>query len=148
MTEIKYITPNDKEFLHIINIRKTVFIEEQGADKAQEFDCYDRGDGKSLYALLYMDKEPVATARLIADDKGFKLSRVAILKQYRGKGLGKTIAGTLIKKAFDQGADTVFVDAQKHAVPFYEKMGFVVIGSEITDRGLPHIPMRISRSKL
>lgn len=120
-------------------IRTCVFTNEQGADADSEFDSYD---STSLFALLYDDKnEPVGTARIAKTDAGFKIGRIAILKEYRGKGFGADIVRAVTEKAFEMGADKVLVDAQNYAVPFYEKLGFKIKGSEITDRGLPHIPM-------
>ncbi|MGN0521663.1 MAG: GNAT family N-acetyltransferase [Eubacterium sp.] len=146
MINIKYVTPNDSEFLFVKEIRKTVFLDEQGADSEQEFDSFDNNEGSALFVLLYDENVPVATARLANTEKGLKLGRVAILKPYRGKGFGSIIVRMLVEKAFEIGADKVFVDAQTHAVPFYEKIGFKVTGTQITDRGLAHIPMSISRS--
>ena len=33
------------------------------------------------------------------------------------------------------------MDAQKHAVPFYEKFGFLVISDEYLEEGIPHVDM-------
>ena len=111
---------------------------EQGADADNEFDEYDK---TSLFALLYEGDKPVGTARIAETAAGIKIGRIAILKECRGKGYGADIVKAVTDRAFDMGADKVLVDAQNYAVPFYEKLGFKVIGAEITDRGLPHIPM-------
>lgn len=138
MTEIKFITCNDKDYDIVKNIRTAVFTDEQGADGETEFDSYDL---TADFALLYEDKKAVATARVAHLKNGFKIGRIAVTKERRGKGYGAEIVKAVCKKAFEEGADKVFVDAQNYAVPFYEKLGFKVIGDEIIDRGLPHIPM-------
>lgn len=140
MTEIKFITCNDSEYETVKSIRTCVFTVEQGADGESEFDRYDNS---SLFALLYRDKKAVGTARVVLTEKGYKIGRIAILKEYRGQGLGADIVKAVCEKAFEKGAETVYVDAQNYAVPFYQKLGFKVIGAEITDRGLPHIPMML-----
>lgn len=142
MYNIKFINHNDSDFSKVKMIRTTVFTREQGADADGEFDCYDDG---AVFALLYDGNEAVATARVAVTDKGYKIGRIAVLKQYRGKGLGSAVVRAVTQSAFDKGAQRVFVDAQNYAVPFYEKMGFKVSGSEITDRGLPHIPMTLEK---
>lgn len=140
MNNIKIIDCNSSDFELVKNIRTAVFSNEQGADADGEFDCYDaRKD--SIYALLYDDKTAVGTARIAFTDKCVKIGRIAILKAFRGRGYGADIVNFVTKTAFDSGAEAVYVDAQNYAVPFYEKLGFKVIGSEIIDRGLPHIPM-------
>lgn len=141
MDSIKFIGFNDAEFEYVKAIRTEVFTEEQGANASEEFDAYDK---TAVFALLYDKDKAVATARLAQTDNGFKIGRIAVLKQYRGKGLGAVIVRAVCEKAAREGAKTVFVDAQNYAVPFYEKLGFNVIGNQIFDRGLPHIPMRLA----
>lgn len=144
MIDIKYISCCDSEFEFIKQIRKKVFIAEQGAYANEEFDSFD-DDKNTVFALLYYDNKPAGTARLVKTDDGCKIGRIAILKEYRGMGFGKTLVCALVEKAFIC-EKKVFVDAQNHAVDFYKKIGFKIIGDEIIDRGLPHIPMCILRS--
>lgn len=138
MTEIRFITSKDDDFSVVKKIRTAVFTNEQGADGKAEFDKFDE---TADFALLYENEKAVATARVVFTEKGYKIGRIAVLKECRGKGYGAEIVKAVCKKAFDYGAENIFVDAQNYAVPFYEKLGFKVIGSEIIDRGLPHIPM-------
>ncbi|MDD6728770.1 MAG: GNAT family N-acetyltransferase [Eubacteriales bacterium] len=146
MMNIKYISSGDEDFSLVKSIRTEVFTMEQGADAKGEFDKYDLPESDSLYALLFEDNEALATARLALTDKGYKIGRIAVKKSQRGKGLGEKIVRAVCDKAFEKGADTVLVDAQNYAVPFYEKFGFEVIGDEIFDRGLPHMPMSLDKN--
>lgn len=143
---IKFIKSTDDDFACVKSIRGTVFTKEQGADSAGEFDNYDLARADSDYALLYDGENAVATARLTKTDNGYKIGRIAVLKESRGKGCGKRIVRAVIEKALEAGADIVYVDAQNYAVPFYEKFGFEVIGSEIVDRGLAHMPMSLDKN--
>ena len=135
---IDFFDSSAAEFEIVKAIRTCVFTNEQGADADNEFDEYDK---TSLFALLYEGDKPVGTARIAETAAGIKIGRIAILKECRGKGYGADIVKAVTDRAFDMGADKVLVDAQNYAVPFYEKLGFKVIGAESTDRGLPHIPM-------
>lgn len=135
---IDFFDSSAAEFEIVKAIRTCVFTNEQGADADNEFDEYDK---TSLFALLYEGDKPVGTARIAETASGIKIGRIAILKECRGKGYGADIVKAVTDRAFDMGADKVLVDAQNYAVPFYEKLDFKVIGAEITDRGLPHIPM-------
>lgn len=144
MVNIKFITAEDTEFKFVKAIRTAVFTDEQGADADREFDSLD---SISDFALLYENENAVAAARVVKTPKGYKIGRIAVLKKYRGKGYGEAVVRAVTQKAFDCGADTVYVDAQNHAVPFYEKIGFKVMGGEIIDRGLPHTPMSVSREE-
>lgn len=135
---IDFFDSSAENFEIVKAIRTRVFTNEQGADADGEFDEYDE---KSIFALLYEDDLPVGTARIAETAAGVKIGRIAILKECRGKGYGADIVRAVTKRAFDMGADRVLVDAQNYAVPFYERLGFHIIGTEIMDRGLPHIPM-------
>lgn len=138
MNNIIFIDYNDDRFEIVKQIRTTVFTNEQGANAHEEFDCYDKS---STFALLYEGENAVGTARIAKTDKGYKIGRIAIMKSCRGKGYGALIVNAVTDKAVQMDADKVYVDAQNYAVPFYEKLGFKIIGDEIIDRGLKHIPM-------
>lgn len=137
---IKYLRYDDEAFNNVRALREAVFIKEQGAIADEEFDEYDK---TALFILILSGGCPVATARIAETPNGFKIGRIVVDKNKRGSGYGALVVNTAVKKALELGADEVFVDAQNHAVPFYEKLGFKVIGSEIIDRGLVHTPMRI-----
>lgn len=144
MSNVRFITAEDSDYKIVRNIRIAVFTDEQGADADKEFDEFD---SFSDFALLYDGENTVATARIVKTSKGYKIGRIAVLKEYRGNGYGEDIVRAVTEKAFDYGADKVYVDAQNYAVPFYEKIGFKVIGEELIDRGLPHIPMSVSKEE-
>lgn len=132
----------DSRFQYVKDIRINVFSREQGVNLSEEFDSLD---SSAKFALLYLDGKPAATARIAATDKGVKIGRIAVLKKYRGTGLGRAVVSAVTNKAFDDGASRVLVDSQNYAVGFYQKLGFSVIGEEVTDRGLPHIPMAVTK---
>lgn len=144
MNNIKLLSFYDEDFETVKYIRTTVFIEEQGAIAEEEFDEYDK---ISTFAILYDNDCAVGTARFVLTEQGYKIGRIALLKNGRGKGYGADIVRFVVQKVFEQGADFVLVDSQNYAVPFYEKIGFKVIGREIVDRGLAHIPMRIEKGE-
>lgn len=145
MFKIILITADNDNFQLVKNIRTAVFTNEQGADKKQEFDCFDEVGASAVFALLFDEENPAGTARLVLNENGYKIGRVAVLKDFRGRRYGDVLVRTLLEKAFSMGADEIFVDAQNHAVAFYEKIGFKIIGGEITDRGLKHIQMSIKK---
>jgi len=145
MFKISLITADHDNFQYVKDIRTSVFVDEQGIDSSLEFDRFDKVAAPALFALLEDEGAAAATARLVLTEKGYKLGRVAVLKEFRGMGYGDAVVRTLLEKAFSLGAQEVFMDAQNHAVPFYEKIGFKIVGGEITDRGLNHIQMSIKK---
>lgn len=141
---IKYLRYDDNDFAYVRALRKAVFIDEQGAISNEEFDEYDRN---ALFILILNANRHIATARIADTSKGVKIGRIAVDKNERGSGYGSLIVNTAVEKAIELGADEVYVDAQNYAIPFYEKLGFRVIGSEIIDRGLVHTPMKILKGE-
>ena len=74
-----------------------------------------------------------------------KIGRIAVLKEYRGKHYGATVVNAVVAKSIEAGAERIYVDAQNHAVNFYEKLGFRICGRELVDRGIVHTPMCIDK---
>ena len=147
MIDIKIIKASSSLFDAVKYIRISVFVEEQGINALDEFDKFDQVDSNCEYVLLFDNNEPVATSRICRYDNCFKIGRIAVLKPFRGKHYGAIVVKQAIDAAFENGAKSVFVDAQNYAVPFYEKIGFKVCGEQIYDRGLPHIPMVIAKGE-
>lgn len=122
------------------DIRTDVFIAEQGVIASQEFDLFDEVTSSAYFAAAYENGRVVGTGRLVIGNK-YKIGRIAVRREQRGKGIGSQIVSALLEKASSLGAESVYVDAQQKAVPFYEKFGFEICGKDIIDRGLPHSPM-------
>src|SRR2546426_12839481 len=74
-------------------IRFTVFVEEQGVPREIELDEMDE---RSLHALAFEDGQPVATGRLLPDGH---IGRMAVLKKWRGRGIG----GPVLQQLADKG---------------------------------------------
>lgn len=120
-------------------VRKTVFVAEQGYTLQEEF---DECDSVCPHLVLFDGQTPVATGRLVLlGDGTAKLGRIAVLKEYRGQHLGAQIVQELLKRAKKSGAVRAYVSAQSYAVPFYNKFGFREYGGEYLDGRIPHRDM-------
>ena len=107
----------------IFDIRKRVFIDEQGYDLALERDEFDN---MAIYALVFDENDvPAGTGRLYIDENShFKLGRICVLKENRGQGLGDLIMRMLLYRAQDLNAGSVSLVCQVENVPFYTRYGF------------------------
>ena len=110
-------------------------------------------DKEAIFVLAYERNElgeeiPVATGRLIFLEDRFKIGRIAVKKQFRGKHYGDFVVRMLLDKAFSMGAKEVFVGAQVHAIPFYERIGFVKQEEEYWEDGVYHLMMKMEYSSL
>lgn len=69
------------------------------------------------------------------------IGRMAVLKDWRGRGVGRALLQTLLDLAVRQGLPRVTLSAQTHALGFYERAGFHVVGEPFMDAGIPHRKM-------
>lgn len=120
-------------------IRRKVFIEEQGVPEDIELDSLDQTSG---HIVIYDDKRPIGTGRLLEEDGLVLIGRVAVLKEYRSQKIGSIVVNQLRAKAFKDGATEVHLHAQKAVQGFYEKLGFVAYGEEFEEAGIRHISMK------
>jgi len=116
-------------------IREQVFIAEQGVSPELE---WDGEDSESIHFLALDGDWPIGTARLSADGH---ISRVCVLKDWRGLGVGEKILQALIAEAERRGLKQQRLCAQVQAAPFYQKQGFVIESSEFLDAGIAHVDM-------
>ena len=119
----------------IKRIRNEVFSMEQGIDANLDFDGQDR---EAVHVLVIYDGKYVGTGRMLADGH---IGRLAVLKAYRGRGLGAKAVLVLVKEAENIGVNRVYLGAQKQAVGFYEKLGFTVYGEPYIEVNIEHIHM-------
>lgn len=122
------------------SIRLEVFVKEQGVDEEAEFDDFDM---QVPHFVIFLDGEAVATGRIIPYGEGtVKFGRIAVKKDKRGLGLGEKVVLELLKKAREDGAKKVLIGSQSHAVGFYEKCGFSLVGTpEYLEENIPHFDM-------
>ncbi len=119
-------------------IRKVVFVEEQGVPLQEEIDKHDE---QAIHILVFDGGVPVGTGRVFKDGEQWYIGRVAVLRESRGKGVGRLIMEKLIARARERGAKSVFVHSQMSAMDFYRKLGFAEQGQEFMDAGIPHKEM-------
>ncbi len=95
-------------------------------------------DGEAKHVLAFVDGLPIGTGRILNNGH---IGRVAVLKNYRGLGIGKSIMKDLIKWAQDMNLEKVWLSSQWHAHSFYLDLGFVCVGEIYKEAGIDHIKM-------
>ena len=116
-------------------VRMTVFSEEQGVDPAIDFDGLD---DEAFHVLCRDNGNPVGTGRMLDDGH---IGRVAVLSEYRSRGVGTKIMQLLIDTARANNYRRIYLHAQVGAVPFYDKLGFFACGKNFEEAGILHTPM-------
>lgn len=122
-------------------VRKQVFVQEQGVPEELELD----GKDSESIVFLILDPKPqspnqaLATCRCRKVEGGVKVERFAVLKTYRGMGLGKRMMQSVLAYF---PLDTVFLNAQKPVVSYYQNLGFEVCSQLFYEAGIPHYTMQ------
>lgn len=120
-------------------IRTEVFVKEQKCPAEEEFDNYDN---TAIHFIAFYDGKLASCARLLTVNESiYKIGRIAVLSQFRKKGIGKKMCMHIIDKIKSLGGKIVKLDAQIHAKGFYESMGFTAQGEEFMEVNIPHITM-------
>ncbi|GKX30309.1 hypothetical protein SH1V18_27890 [Vallitalea longa] len=135
----------DKDIKDALFVRDEVFVNEQNIDYNIVFDGIDE---EAIHVVVYEDKSPVGTGRLIFKDGIYLIGRIAVLKNKRGNNYGDLVVKMLIQKAFDSGADYIEVHSQLKAVPFYKKIGFVEYGEVYSEADISHLNMKLEKGKM
>jgi predicted GNAT family N-acyltransferase len=124
-----------------LSIRYQVFVQGQNIPIHEEVDGLD---SSSEHFLLFHNQTPVGTARIRYPEDFAKIERVAILEAYQGQGLGHILMNFIIEDIRQNyRVKKVKLGAQTYAIPFYERLGFLVCSSEYLDAGIPHKDMQI-----
>jgi predicted GNAT family N-acyltransferase len=113
-----------------------VFCDEQGVSRMEEFDGLDE---TCRHFLASVEQLRVGTARMRSLETGeTKIERVAVLKEYRGLGIGRM----LMRQIMDQiGAAPMVLNAQFHTKAFYKGLGFTAVGEVFDEAGIDHVKM-------
>ncbi len=145
-------------FAAIRDIRVKVFVEEQGCPLEEEMEfeeeshhflfCLDRDDSVTI------EGKAVACGRWRRTDYGFKIERMAVLKEFRALSIGKTLLKLVIEDIFlTQKAALsasnapihslrIYLHSQSDKVAFYKAASyFSCIGEEFDECGINHYKM-------
>ena len=132
--------PQDAEPIHAI--RQQVFVIEQRIDPALEW----TGDDDQFRSILALDadQKPIGTGRIKVAAATATIGRMAVLKDWRGVGVGTAILRRLIEIGKADGADRFELSAQVSAIDFYQKLGFIASGDVYLDADIEHRKMTLT----
>ena len=135
-----------QELYDILKLRVNVFVVEQCCPYPE----LDDKDQSALHLCFREEGELVAYLRIM--DRGVSSEYVTlgrVISARRRQGLGSALLREGIRQAEERfGAESIYLEAQVYAIPFYEKQGFRVISEEFPEDGIPHVKMLRSREKL
>lgn len=120
-------------------VRETVFVVEQQVPVEEEWDALDPA---SVHVIARDDHgRPIGTGRLTPERR---IGRMAVLREWRGRGVGDAMLRTLLEQARARHWPGVSLNAQLAAIPFYQRAGFDIEGEEFIEAGIRHRAMRLA----
>ncbi len=129
-----------EEFPLCLEIRREVFVEEQGVAWDEELDGLDP---ECVQFLAFDGETVVGTARLRVTEEGLaKAERVAVRAAWRKRSVGRALMDALEIEAAKRGLAEMFLAAQLGAIPFYERLGYRAEGPRFLEAEIVHRHMR------
>lgn len=121
-------------------IRREVFVLEQNVDESEEYEFEE----ESTHYIAMVDGAYAGTARWRLTEKGVKLERFAVRKEFRSIGVGSHLLSTLIND-IPLEHSYLYLHAQLTAMGLYEKYSFVSEGEMFEEAGIQHYKMVLKR---
>lgn len=121
-------------------LRQRVFVVEQ---RCHYLDA-DGRDPEALHLLARRGGALVGYLRVLPPTGGDppRIGRVVTSPEARGTGLGRPLMHEGMRGARERhGAVPIRIEAQSHLAAFYGSLGFVIVGPEYDEDGIPHVPM-------
>ena len=140
----------------ILDLRSSVFIDEQLVPEEEEIDDLDTlesiVDDKVIHLIAKENNKIIATARMFVEGNSIissskethlHVGRVAVRYNARKTGVGRLVMDKCHQVAADRGYSIVTLSAQVQALGFYEKLGYQARGKIYLDAGIEHRDMDI-----
>jgi predicted GNAT family N-acyltransferase len=130
-------------------IRRRVFIEEQRVPESEEWDEFDlHPETVHLLAQTASGSSAAYLRVVFLPDDQVKITRLAVYKAFRKKGIAHLLLKHAIKRALKNRPRSIFLNAQIDAISLYEKLGFVQEGVDFMEAGILHKKMRFQNAAL
>ncbi len=103
-------------------------------DKFQSYEALEnqvRNEGYT-YLLIRRGDRPVGFVGYVPDERGVYLSKIYILKEFRGQGLSRRLLNCVIDDARARGAHVIHLTVNRdneHSIAVYKSLGFEPVGS-------------------
>lgn len=140
-----WIDTDSPRFPEWVELRQRVLRDPLGLRYSEE-DLAAERDQRHLLAIDPASDDllgGLAVADLGGDPKVWKIRQVAIAAVQQGRGIGRDLMLIAMQEAREKDVGEIILHSRADVVPFYEKLGFVVVGEEFLEVGIPHRKMVI-----
>ena len=129
------------ELYVILQLRSEVFVVEQDC----VYQDLDNKDQDAFHVLGVLDNEIVAYARIFKPGDYFlesSIGRIVVKKEFRKFKYGyKLVENSIQFIENNLQQNTILISAQSYLTKFYNSLGFIRVGEEYLEDGIPHIKM-------
>ena len=142
MANITYkLVTTDEEMRDALEVRRQVFVQEQGVSEDLE---YDGQDEEALHMVVKNEGRVIGTARVrfLANNQA-KIERLAILKPFRRRGIGSNIFSFLKQELKSRQTEQIIIHAQCAIIAFHKSCGFKETGPAFWEAGIKHRKMQL-----
>ena len=119
-------------------VRWRVFVEEQHVPPAVE---RDEWDASAAHVIVESNGTVVATGRLVAHDGTGHIGRIAVLPEWRRRGIAGRVIVALEAEAARRGLREISLHSQFYIQGLYDQHGYRVSGPVFLEAGIDHVPM-------
>lgn len=129
------------ELYEILKARTEIFIMEQNI----HYQDMDNVDYKSLHCFFMEENKVIAYLRAFYQEDNNDIVRICrVLTLRHGNEIGRELMEKSIVAIKEKmKCKKISMDAQKHAVGFYEKFGFQVVSDDFLEEGVVHVVMEL-----
>ena len=129
------------ELYEILKARSEIFIMDQNI----HYQDMDNIDYKSLHCFLMEENKVIAYLRAFYQENNSDIVRIGrVLTLKHGNGIGRELMEKSIMAIKEKmNCKKISMDAQKHAVGFYEKFGFKSVSDDFLEEGVVHVVMEL-----
>lgn len=120
----------------LARVREIVFVQEQGVPREIEQDALD----PDCHHVIARDAHgnAIGTGRLTPRHT---LGRLAVLREWRGHGVGDALLQALVAYARELGWRDLSLHSQASAIGFYLRHGFLPQGAPFVEAGIDHLTL-------
>jgi ElaA protein len=137
---LEELTP--RVLLGVLDVRQAVFVVEQHC-VYRDIDSRD-ADADTVHLWIEDDAgRVVSTLRLLTEEGGHRIGRVATHADARGRGY----SSALMRRAIELSGPPIVLSAQAYLVDWYAGFGFVESGERWVEDAIEHAPMRLDVSR-
>jgi predicted GNAT family N-acyltransferase len=122
-----------------LDLRRAVFVEEQGVPPEMEVDDEDKD---AVHLVATIGERVVATLRITPMGNADRIGRVAVRREFRRKRIASRLVERAAQLIAEKGGREIVLHAQIQTVDFYRRLGYCEEGEVEQDAGIPHIWMR------